>query len=138
MVKGSVVEYQNVNREEIINLLKEQNILNFAHSEKTLLDHLEHTERILFEWDQREELCLAGLLHSIFGTEVFTNVLIPESRRSEINEIVGKETGDLIFYFGVMERKHFLDQIMHPPQDFSIKHRQKEEVYSVWSKQIRY
>lgn len=125
------MQYKNINREQIIHLLKEKNVMDFEHSEKTLLDHLENTERILLEWDQKEAVCLAGLLHSVFGTEVFTNILIPDSDRAEITKIVGQEVADLIFYFGIMERKHFLAQVSKITEKYFIKNRQTEEIYQI-------
>ena len=42
-----------------------------GHSERTLLDHLSGTCRLLESWSCPHTVCVAGLFHSVYGTSSF-------------------------------------------------------------------
>ena len=64
------------------------------HSGVTLIFHLLNTGRILFGWDSRPALFLAGCLHSVYGTPGFHSPLgVP---RRDIDRLVGRETERLV------------------------------------------
>src|SRR5690242_11378331 len=59
------------------------------HGDKTLWDHLVGTARILHAWSQPRDLCLAGLVHSIYGTDVFHGRLLDVARRPQLRASIG-------------------------------------------------
>ena len=79
------------NIELILLELERFGILDQGHSGKGLSDHLKGTYKILNNWGCEESLCLAGLCHSIYGTESYRKDIVPLSSRSFIKELIGDE-----------------------------------------------
>lgn len=48
-----------------------------AHSTEDLLAHLQGTEALLVSFGAREQVCTAGLIHSVYGTESFQTAVLP-------------------------------------------------------------
>src|SRR4051812_42178262 len=61
------------------------------HSKTRFLSHLIGVHQDLKEWGCPEHLRLAGLFHSIYGTEAFQGFSLPLSRRAEIRELIGDQ-----------------------------------------------
>ena len=76
--------------------------MHSSHSGRTLFEHLLGTYLLLKEWDQPEPVCLAGLFHSIYGTNVFALPL--PMQRTEVKEAIGAEAEELAWLFCVVER----------------------------------
>lgn len=53
-------------------------------------DHLRSVQRVLKEWGEDEELQLAGLFHSIYGTEGFQDFQLSFDRRDDIKSLIGE------------------------------------------------
>jgi (p)ppGpp synthase/HD superfamily hydrolase len=62
------------------------------HSNTPFLAHLIGVYRDLKEWDCPEYLAVAGLFHSIYGTEMFQRFSLPLSKRDEIRELIGEHS----------------------------------------------
>src|SRR4051794_16085550 len=88
----------------LIGRLTEIGALDGAHSGKTLVDHLIGTCEILQAWNEPDSVCIGGLVHSIYGTEVFKPVSIPRERRSEVRAIIGEEAEYLGYLFSGLKR----------------------------------
>ncbi|MEZ4450575.1 MAG: hypothetical protein R3B09_13930 [Nannocystaceae bacterium] len=78
-----------------------------AHSSADLLAHLEGTYALLRAWGAREAVALAGLCHSVFGTEMFGGDALPEDLRGELAAVIGGEAARLVWLFGVIDRASF-------------------------------
>jgi hypothetical protein len=61
------------------------------HSGTHFLSHLVGVYRDLKEWGCPEYLCLAGLFHSIYGTQAFQGFALPLERRGEIRDLIGEQ-----------------------------------------------
>jgi hypothetical protein len=85
--------------EAILRYLIELPDVFLSHSGTTLFHHLLGTYRILKSWRCKEDLCLAGLFHSIYGTPVYRPGPLPESRRVELRAIVGARAEELAHEF---------------------------------------
>jgi hypothetical protein len=90
---------------------KEKDVLNYLkiklgntmHTQNcTLFEHLSNTFYILKHFNQSEEVCLAGLFHSVYGTEFFNAGLNIEE--SEIVDIIGSYANDLVKCFSIQNR----------------------------------
>ena len=75
------------------------------------LAHLQGCEDLLREWQKKDgkeaipdTMCLAGLFHSIYGTQGYQAFRFPAERRDEIRSIVGARGEATCFYTCVMER----------------------------------
>ena len=61
--------------------LLEQGTEKVAHTQKNFLAHLIGVCRYMEARGCQEELCRAGLFHSIYGTELFQGFKLPVERR---------------------------------------------------------
>jgi len=77
--------------------LKELCVDNTDHSGRTLYEHLCNVEKILKICRCEEEVCLAGLYHSIYGTNFFTVTTTLD--RNKIKEIIGERAEFLVWVF---------------------------------------
>jgi hypothetical protein len=77
--------------------LTEKNTRNILHGQRSLFDHLVGVYDLLKKYDQREDLCLAGLFHSIYGTTSFTSQT--ETDRTVIKNIIGEEAEKIVWNF---------------------------------------
>jgi hypothetical protein len=83
-----------------------------SHSGRTLMDHLVGTYSLLKSWQAPEKVCLAGLFHSIYGTNAFHRQSLSESERPKVQASIGMEAEELAWLFCNVERpKAFLEAI---------------------------
>ena len=69
---------------------KELGAAEIGHSANTYLAHASGVYRDLKSWGCSQELCDAGMFHSIYGTELFQKFTLPLERRSEVQELIGE------------------------------------------------
>jgi len=58
-----------------------------------------------------EDLCRAGLFHSIYGTEKFQGFKLPLDRRAELVELIGSRAERLAYWNCLMDRES-LDKLL--------------------------
>ena len=97
-----------VDKKTVINFLKKNGVSGLSHTNFGLLDHLVGTEDLLRSWNAQQDVCVAGLMHSVFGTEYYKQKLIPQSMCEKVEKIIGKNATNLVYLFGVMDRNNFL------------------------------
>jgi hypothetical protein len=69
------------------------------HSGRTLFEHLKGTHDLLQRHGAAEHVCLAGLFHSIYGTNIFRHEAVPVSERRHIAELIGPKAEVLAYIF---------------------------------------
>jgi len=69
------------------------------HSGRTLLMHLRNTYSILYSWQLKDSVCLAGLFHSVYGTASFKRTIIPVSERQTVRNEIGEEAERIAYLF---------------------------------------
>lgn len=74
----------------------------FPHSGATLFHHLLGTYRLLKSWGCDEDLCVAGLYHSIYGTPAYPDGPLPKSRRGELSNVIGVRAEEIVYQFSDM------------------------------------
>jgi len=77
------------------------------HSQKTYLAHLVGLWRLMEAHGCNEELCRAGMFHSIYGTELFQGFKLPFERRGEIRGLIGERAERLAYLNCAMDRAAF-------------------------------
>ena len=82
-----------------------------GHSGGSLLAHLTAVRDILVRWGGRTELAIAGLYHSVYGTESYQRVSLDPSLRDLLREQIGTEAERLVFCFGAMRKQSFYDNL---------------------------
>jgi hypothetical protein len=87
--------------------LKDLGIDGIGHSNKTYLGHLVSLYRYLKEHGAAEDVALAGLFHSIYGTELFQGFTLPLERRPEIRALIGERAERLAYLNCAMDRTSF-------------------------------
>jgi hypothetical protein len=78
------------------------------HSGRMLYDHLAGTHALLEAWGNSEDICNAGLFHSIYGTRRFRHQSWPLTDRETIRKFIGAEAEALAYAFCMADRKAFL------------------------------
>jgi hypothetical protein len=87
------------------------------HTHKSYLAHLIAVFRSLESLGCPEDVCRAGLFHSIYGTERFQGFTLPLERRGEVRALIGDRAERLAYLNCAMDRASFdrvLDQLAEP------------------------
>ena len=79
------------------------------HSGRRLADHLIGTRDLLEQHGFSEDVCLAGLLHSIYGTNAFGLACVEAAERLEVRRVVGERAEHLAWLFGTLDRPRTLE-----------------------------
>jgi hypothetical protein len=77
------------------------------HTEKSFLAHLIGVYRFMKEAGCTEELCRAGMFHSIYGTQSFQGFKLPVERRPEVRALIGERAEWLAYLNSAMDRPAF-------------------------------
>ena len=85
--------------------LQEQIPQALAHTGASSFDaHLVGVQSVLRTWGAREDVCRAGLFHSIYGTEGFQGFKLPLSHRPGIRSLIGERAERLVWIFCMVDR----------------------------------
>jgi hypothetical protein len=77
------------------------------HTETVYLAHAIGVHNDLRSWGCDEEICRAGLFHSIYGTEGFQRFALPLERRDEVRQRIGRRAELLAYLNCAMDRASF-------------------------------
>jgi len=80
-----------------------------SHTQKTYLGHLVNVYRLMESNACTEELCRAGMFHSIYGTEKFQGFKLPLEKRGEVAALIG-ERAELLGYLNCAMDRASLDR----------------------------
>ena len=76
-----------------------------AHTGNGKFDaHLLGVRRVLRAWGAGDDVCDAGLFHSIYGTEGFQGFCLPYERRDDVRALIGARAEQLVYIFCVVDR----------------------------------
>jgi hypothetical protein len=96
---------------EVLSKLERFGISTTAHGQSSLLAHLRGTEKILKDWGCPRYVCLAGLCHSIYGTESFLEVSATLDNREYVQILIGKDAERLAYLFGARKNDLFWNNL---------------------------
>src|SRR5260370_21262706 len=82
-----------------------------AHSNKSFLAHLIGVYNDMQAAGCTEEVCRAGMFHSIYGTELFRKFQLPLERRPEVRALIGERAERLAYLNCVMDRASFDESV---------------------------
>jgi len=103
---------QPISMKDVLSLLGERGAGNLAHGpQRTLSDHLRGTMKVLLHWQQPQDVVAAGLLHSIYATDIYHQQLVPFSERSRVRQIAGTSAERLVRLFGTIRRDSFFQNL---------------------------
>ena len=89
------------------------------HTQKSYLAHLIAVFRDLEAEGCPQDVCRAGMFHSIYGTEKFQGFTLPLERRQEVRALIGDRAEYLAYLNCAMDRASFdraVDQRVAPYQ----------------------
>ncbi len=81
------------------------------HPSGTLMAHLRGTYDCLARWGCPEYLCLAGLYHSVYGTEAFGAVTMSPEDREQVRARIGERAERLVHLYGLIVRRSLYDNL---------------------------
>jgi hypothetical protein len=87
------------------------------HTHKSYLAHLIAVFRDLESLGCPEDVCRAGMFHSIYGTEKFQGFTLPLERRGEVSALIGDRAEHLAYLNCAMDRASFdraLERVVEP------------------------
>lgn len=118
----------NPNYKKWTDFLVELGIEKVPHTEKTYLGHLVSVYRLMESEGCSEELCAAGMFHSIYGTQQFQGFKLPLESRAQVRAMIGERAEKLAYLNCAMQREtfdaaaegngetyHFVDRITKDP-----------------------
>jgi hypothetical protein len=82
-------------------------IEQIPHTHKSYLAHLIAVFRFLESQGYPEDVCRAGMFHSIYGTERFQGFKLSLERRDEVRGLIGDRAEDLAYLNCTMNRASF-------------------------------
>src|SRR5438270_12747373 len=83
-----------------------------GHTQKSYLGHLIGVYRFMEAEGCSEELCRAGMFHSIYGTQQFQGFKLPVERRHEVRALIGERAERLGYLNCAIDRAVF-DHAVH-------------------------
>jgi len=92
---------------ELTAFLVDLGIESVPHSQKNYLAHLVAVYRILKDAGCTEEVCQAGMFHSIYGTAQFQGFKLPLESRDELRRLIGDRAERLAYWNCAMDREFF-------------------------------
>src|SRR5689334_7221119 len=95
------------NWKQMTNFLTGLGVEQVPHSEKSFLAHLIGVYRYMEARGCDEELCRAGMFHSIYGTELFQRYQLPLDRRADVRALIGERAERLAYLNCAMDRASF-------------------------------
>ncbi len=81
-----------------------------SHSGRTLWDHLVGVHQILCNHQAPDYLCVAGLFHSVYGTQAFKRVTVEKTLRHEVQQLIGQQAESLVMAFSELPRPKLFEQ----------------------------
>lgn len=97
--------------EQHISFLTKLGAKKINHARSNFLEHLKGTARLLQDWGNDQALCLAGLFHSIYGTEDFSTSTLGMEKRATVTAMIGEDAEALVYIFAVSHRRSFFANI---------------------------
>jgi hypothetical protein len=91
----------------LTDFLAELGVAKVAHTEKSYMGHLVALYRLLEARGCTEEVCRAGMFHSIYGTERFQGFKLELDRRPDVRALIGERAERLAYINCAMDRTSF-------------------------------
>jgi len=104
---------------------------DIGHTDKSYLAHGISVRNDLIAWGCDEDVAVAGLFHSIYGTERFQGFVLPLEHRDEVRDLIGERAEWLAWLNCAMDRRHFDQQALQDAGPYRILNRFRDEEVDV-------
>lgn len=112
---------------ELTRYLVDLGIEKVPHSQKNYLAHLVTVYKLLHDDGCDDDVCRAGMFHSIYGTEKFQGFKLTLDQRQEVTALIGPRAERLAYWNCLMDRAT-LDALLEQSEgSFTIKNRETGE-----------
>jgi hypothetical protein len=112
---------------QLTSFLRGLEIDKVPHTQKNYLAHLIAVYNLMREYGQEEELCRAGMFHSIYGTEKFQGFKLTLDRREELTTLIGPRAERLCYWNCFMDRATLDSQLEQPEGPYILRNRETGE-----------
>jgi hypothetical protein len=102
----------------LVDFLRAEGIEDIAHTGKTYLGHLVNVHTLMRRQGCAEDVCVAGMFHSIYGTEKFQGFTLPLTRRDELRRLIGARAERLAYCNCAMDRASFDEALASDGPEF--------------------
>jgi hypothetical protein len=92
---------------DLTRFLVELDVESVPHSQKNYLAHLIAVYHFMKDAGCDEELCQAGMFHSIYGTQLFQGFKLELDRRDDVRRLLGERAEKLAYLNCAMDRESF-------------------------------
>jgi Domain of unknown function (DUF6817) len=113
---------------QLTDFLVNLGIEQIAHTQKNYLAHLISVSKLMQAAGCDEDLCRAGLFHSIYGTEKFQGFKLPLERRSELVELIGSRAERLAYWNCEMDRASLDELLSQADEPYLLRNRESGEI----------
>lgn len=100
-----------------------QGVEQVSHTGKSYLAHVIGVYKLMETQGCTEEVCRAGLFHSIYGTERFQGFKLPLERRAEVRALIGERAERLAYINCAMDRSTFDRAVKQTGDHYTIRDR---------------
>ena len=101
---------------DLTNFFLKEGIADVPHTHKNYLAHVIAVYNDMKRFGADEDLCRAGMYHSVYGTERFQKVAIPLERREEIRQLIGDRAEKFAYWNCFMDRAFFDESVLNDDQ----------------------
>lgn len=98
-------------RAEIVDFLTERGATRIRHHHRSLVDHLEGTERLLDGWGCDDPTLKAGLCHAAYGTDGLIAPLVALDERHELRRLIGPAAEHAVYFYASCDRRFVYPQL---------------------------
>jgi hypothetical protein len=113
----------HANFKPLTDFLHELGAEKVRHTETTYLAHVVGVYRDMESGGCSEELCQAGMFHSIYGTERFQRFALPLQRRADVRALIGERAERLAYLNCAMDRPSFDKAVLGGAAPYHIRDR---------------
>jgi hypothetical protein len=124
---GASVHTMSSDFKQLTAFLRQLAIDKVPHTQKSYLAHLIAVYNLMREYGQSEELCRAGMFHSIYGTEKFQGFKLELDQRERLCELIGPRAERLAYWNCLMDRSTLDSQLEQPVGPYVIRNRETGE-----------
>lgn len=112
---------------QLTDFLASLGIEQIAHTQKNYLAHLISVYKLMQAAGCDEDVCRAGLFHSIYGTERFQGFKLSLDRRAELAELIGSRAERLAYWNCLMDRGSLDELLAQENEPFLLRNRESGE-----------
>ena len=110
-------------RQDLVDFFRRLSTTDVEHTGGTYMGHCFTVYRDMRDWGADEELALAGLFHSIYGTGLFQRFKLELDRRGEVRDLIGERAERLAYLNCAIVYESFDRELMRGTPPYRMENR---------------